>query len=196
VDTAGDGFFVAFPSASAALAAAADAQRALASGVWPQDVALREHIGIHTGEPELVGDRYVGLDVHRAARIAAGHGGQILLSKTTRDLAGDALPSGADLRDLGERRLKDLLRPERIYQLTLSDLLGDFPPLNTLDRHAHNLPIQPTPFISREALTERIAATLRDEGACLMTLTGAGGSGKTRLGLQVAADLSSYTVKD
>ena len=118
VDTQGDAFFVAFPAAPQAVAAAADATRALAAHDWPADAVLRVRIGLHTGAPQLVGDQYVGLDVHRAARIAAaGHGGQILLSQTTRDLAIHRLPAGATVRALGAHRLKDLQEPEHLYPI-------------------------------------------------------------------------------
>ncbi len=170
VDTAGDAFFVAFARASDAVAAAADAQSALASG------PARVRMGLHTGEPLQELDKYVGIDVHRAARIAAaGHGGQVLLSQTTADLA------GADMRDLGVHRLKDLSGPERVFQLG-TDV---FPPLKTL--HETNLPIPATPFVGRERELEEIAALLRRPDGRLVTLTGAGGSGKTRLSLQAAA---------
>src|SRR5215470_14357833 len=151
IDTAGDGFFVAFATAPAAVAAAAAATRALAAHPWPQGAALRVRMGVHTGSPHVVGDQYVGLDVHRAARIAAaGHGGQILLSAATRVLAAPDLPAGTSLRDLGTYRLKDLQHPETITQLVLAELPGDFPPLKTLDRRAHNLPVQPNPLLGRE----------------------------------------------
>jgi YVTN family beta-propeller protein len=134
VDTQGDSFFVAFGRAKEAVAAAADAQRDLAAHGWPEGGAVRVRMGLHTGEPRVGGERYVGLGVHKAARIAAaGHGGQILLSRTTRDLVEDELPSGAALRDLGERRLKDLDRPEQLWQLVVEGLQSEFAPLKTLD---------------------------------------------------------------
>jgi predicted ATPase/class 3 adenylate cyclase len=173
VDTQGDAFFVAFGRANDALAAAGDAQEALSSG------RLGVRMGLHTGEPLLTEEGYVGIDVHRAARIAAaGHGGQILISQSTRDLVGEE-----HVRDLGKHRLKDLTAPERIYQL------GDatFPPLKTLDRT--NLPIAATPLVGRERELAELTELLRDETR-LVTVTGAGGSGKTRLALQVAAELA------
>jgi predicted ATPase/class 3 adenylate cyclase len=173
VDTQGDAFFVAFGRARDALAAAVEARDALNRG----SVSVR--LGLHTGEPLLTEHGYVGIDVHRAARIAAaGHGGQILVSQSTRDLVG---PDG--LRDLGHHRLKDLAAAERIYQL--GD--GEFPPLQSLNRT--NLPIASNALIGRE----RELAELRDlfvKGARLVTITGAGGSGKTRLAVQVAAELA------
>src|SRR5438067_7824630 len=123
VDSQGDAFFVAFGRAADAVAAAVAAQRALAAHPWPDGEAVRVRMGLHTGEPTLTPGGYVGLDVHRAARLcAAGHGGQVLLSRTTRDLVEQELPDGVDLRDLGEHRLKDLPRPERVYQLVDADL--------------------------------------------------------------------------
>ena len=170
VDTQGDAFFVAFARATDAVAAAADAQRALAGG------PVRVRMGLHTGEPPAPSEGYVGFDVHRAARIAAaGHGGQVLLSQATADLA------GADVRDLGLHRLKDLSAPERLFQLGTED----FPPLKTL--HETNLPVPATPFLGREREIEEIAALLRRRDVRLVTLTGPGGSGKTRLSLQAAA---------
>jgi YVTN family beta-propeller protein len=134
VDTQGDSFFVAFGRAKDAVAAAADAQRDLAAHPWPGGTMLRVRMGLHTGEPRLGGERYVGLGVHRAARIAAaGHGGQVLLSRTTRDLVEDELPPGVTIRDLGERRLKDMDRPEHLSQLVLEGLQSDFARLKTLD---------------------------------------------------------------
>jgi hypothetical protein len=130
------------------------------------------------------------LDVHRAARIcAAGHGGQTLLSQTTHTLVEYDLPAEVSLRDLGEPRLKDLQRPEHLYQLVIPDLPSDFPPLRSLDRRAHNLPVQPTPLIGREQVGATACGLLRRAEVRLLTLTGPGGTGKTRLGLQVAADL-------
>jgi predicted ATPase/class 3 adenylate cyclase len=190
IDTAGDGFFVAFPTAPAAVAAAAAATRALATHPWPEGAALRVRMGLHTGSPQLVGDRYIGLDVHRAARIAAaGHGGQILLSSTTRALAAQNLPAGATLRDLGTYRLKDLQLPEPISQLVLVELPSDFPPLKTLDRRAHNLPTQPTVLLGREQQLATLTALLERVEVRLVTITGVGGIGKTRLAMQLAAEV-------
>jgi predicted ATPase/class 3 adenylate cyclase len=190
VDTQGDSFFVAFPTAPAAVAAAVAATRSLAEHPWPEGAALRVRMGLHTGAPQLVGDRYVGLDVHRAARIAAaGYGSQILLSVATRALVAHDLPEGTTLRDLGAYRLKDLQQPEPITQLVLAELPSDFPPLKTLDRRTHNLPIQPTPLLGREEQVAALAALLRRADVRLVTVTGAGGIGKTRLALQTAAEV-------
>jgi predicted ATPase/class 3 adenylate cyclase len=170
VDTQGDAFFVAFARASDALAAAREATAALHG-------PIRVRIGVHTGEPLVTEEGYVGIDVHRAARIAAaGHGGQVLLSQSTRDLVG-----GEVLRDLGEHRLKDLTAPERIYQL--GD--GDFPPLKSLN--ATNLPVAATPLVGRRSELDDLLGLVR--GNKRVTITGAGGSGKTRLALQAAAEL-------
>ncbi len=173
MDTQGDAFFVAFPSAADAVAAAAEARHQLEAG------PIRVRMGIHTGEPIVTDEGYVGVDVHRAARIAAAaHGGQIVLSETTRRL----LDSDTATRDLGEHRLKDLTGPERLHQL--GD--GDFPPLRTLD--ATNLPVASSPLVGREHELGELVALL-SEGTRLLTITGPGGTGKTRLALQVAAEL-------
>ena len=170
VNTLGDGFFVAFAKASDALAAAAAARDALGDG------PIRVRMGLHTGEPTVTDEDYVGIDVHRAARIAAaGHGGQILLSQATRDLVG-----AGRLRDLGAHRLKDLAAPEHLYQLGEDE----FPPLTTVDQT--NLPVQPTPFVGRERELAEVLALL--DSHRIVTLTGPGGSGKTRLALQAAAE--------
>ncbi|HEY7019437.1 MAG TPA: adenylate/guanylate cyclase domain-containing protein [Gaiellaceae bacterium] len=167
VDTQGDAFFVAFPTAPGALEAAREAQEGLS-------IAVR--MGIHTGTPLLVGEGYVGEDVHRAARIAAaGHGGQVLVSAATASLL-----RADGLRDLGEHRLKDLSAPERIYQL--GD--GDFPALKTLYRT--NLPVPATPFLGRDVELEQVHELLASDETRLLTLSGPGGSGKTRLALQAA----------
>lgn len=191
VDTQGDSFLVAFARASDAVAAAVEMQRALASHAWPEGVLIRVRIGLHTGEPQLAAEGFVGLDVHRAARImSAGHGGQVLLSATTQELVKHDLPDGISLRDLGEFRLKDLQHPSHLFQLVIANLPADFPPLKTLDSHPNNLPIQPTALIGREQEVAAVERLLDREAIRLMTLTGPGGIGKTRLGLQVAAELS------
>jgi predicted ATPase/class 3 adenylate cyclase len=179
VDTQGDAFFYAFTRAGDAVEAASEAQSALGDG------PLRVRIGIHTGEPLVTDEGYVGIDVHRAARIAAAaHGGQVVLSQTTRDL----LTADVALRDLGEHRLKGLTGAERLYQV------GDdqFPPLRTLD--ATNLPLAASPIFGREHELAEVLALLGG-GARVVTITGPGGTGKTRLALQVAAELVG-TVSD
>ena len=134
VDTQGDSFFIAFRRAKDAVLAAVDAQRDLAAHAWPEGVEVKVRMGLHTGEPRVGEQRYVGLGVHKAARVgAAGHGGQVLLSRTTRELVEDELPTGVTIRDLGERRLKDLERPERLSQLVIEGLPSEFGPLKTLD---------------------------------------------------------------
>ncbi len=188
VDTQGDAVFIAFPRARDALAAAVAMQRSIHSHQWPSGVSLRVRIGLHTGEPLSTYTAYVGLDVHRATRIcAAGHGGQILLSQTTASLVRSDLPPTLDLRDLGEHRLKDLQRPERIYQLVAPDLPDVHTPLRSLSILPNNLPAQMTPFIGRAHEIAELKSLLTTRR--LLTLTGFGGCGKTRLALQVAADV-------
>jgi len=183
IDTAGDGLFVAFGRATQAVSAAAAAQRSISTHPWPEGLQVHVRMGLHTGEAVFSAGGYVGLDVHRAARIcSAGHGGQILLSQTTRDL-----PAGVSIRALGSHRLKDLQHPEVVFQVIIPDLPSDFPPLKSLDRLPNNLPIQLTSFIGREREMAEIKRML--SAARLLTLTGSGGCGKTRLALQVAADL-------
>jgi predicted ATPase/class 3 adenylate cyclase len=188
IKTEGDSFFVVFRSAPAALTATVAAQRALASHDWPPDAPVRVRMGLHTGEGVLAPpDDYIGIDVHRAARVAAaGHGGQVLLSATTRALVEGSLPPDVTVRDLGEHRLKDLSRPEHIGQLVIADLPDQFPALKTLSNLPNNLPLMLTSFVGRErevAEARRLLGTTH-----LLTLTGPGGTGKTRLALQLAAE--------
>jgi predicted ATPase/class 3 adenylate cyclase len=188
IRTEGDAFFVVFHTAPQAVRAAVAAQRALADQHWPHGESLRVRMGLHTGEGILGGDDYLGIDVNRAARIAAaGHGGQVLLSEATRALAEASLPVDVSLRDLGRHRLKDLARPERLYQLVIDGLPAEFPALKTLDARPNNLPAQLTSFVGREEAIATVKALLAD--ARLLTLTGPGGTGKTRLALQVAGEV-------
>ena len=187
--TEGDSFFVVFASARAAVAAAVAAQRQLAAESWPEGETVRVRIGIHSGEAELAGESLVGLDINRAARIAAvGHGGQILLSDAARALVQSHLPIELRLHDLGAYRLKDLLGPEHIVQVEADDLPADFPPLRTPDARPNNLPTQLTTFVGRAAELEEAARLLSTTR--LLTLTGPGGTGKTRLSLQLASTVA------
>ncbi len=186
--TEGDSFFCVFESAVDGCEAAADAQRNFAKHEWPEGVALRVRMGLHTGEAPLVGEEYIGLDVHHAARVSSSaHGGQVVVSQTTRALVDEHLPVGLSLRDLGTHRLKDLARPERLYQLVIDGAPDRFPALRTLDSTPNNLPTQLTSFVGRQADVAEAKRLLR--GTRLLTLTGPGGIGKTRLSLQLAADV-------
>ena len=181
--TEGDAVFAVFQSAPSAVSATAAAQRRIADGSWPEPVRVR--MGLHTGEGVPGGDEYVGLDVHRAARIAgAAHGGQVLLSSATRSLVEASLPDGVSLRAVGRHRLKDLPRPEELHQLVIDGLPADFPPPRTLEVPT-NLPAPLTSFVGREAELDRVKELLAQ--ARLLSLTGPGGSGKTRLAIEAAA---------
>jgi predicted ATPase/class 3 adenylate cyclase len=190
VQTSGDGFFIAFTSAPMAVASAVAAQRALAAEPWPEEGSVRVRMGLHTGEGWLDQDgSYVGNDVNRAARVAAaGHGGQVVLSEAVAAISADRLPAGVRVRDLGEHRLKDL-QAQRLLDLEIEGLESEFPPIRSLDARPNNLPTQLTSFVGRErelAEAERLLAQTR-----LLTLTGPGGTGKTRLSLQLAAAVAS-----
>ena len=190
VDTQGDGFFAVFSSPTACVAAAAQMQQALEAQAWPAGEHVRVRMGVHTGEVARTATGLVGLDVHRGARVAAvAYGGQVLVSETTAALVRSSLPPGAALRDLGMHRLKDLGRPEQIFQLDVTGLPAEFPPLRSLDNPAlpNNLPAQLATFVGRDRELAEVRVLV--ESARLVTLTGAGGAGKTRLSLQVAAEL-------
>jgi class 3 adenylate cyclase len=188
--TVGDAVYAAFASALDAVAAALAGQRALAAEAWGATGPLHVRMALHTGVVEERAGDYFGLPLSRVTRLlAAGHGGQVLLSHVTQELVRDQLPPGAELRDLGAHRLKDLDVPEQIFQLAAPDLPTDFPALNTLDPRRTNLPAQPTPLIGREREIADVSTLLRRAEVRLVTLTGPGGTGKTRLGLQVAAEL-------
>jgi predicted ATPase/class 3 adenylate cyclase/DNA-binding CsgD family transcriptional regulator len=184
----GDSLVGAFPRASDALAAAVDAQRALTAEIWPLGAELRVRMAVHTGEAQLRNSgNYFGQAIIRCARLRAiGHGGQVLVSDTSAGLAAGQLPTGVGLSDLGLHRLKDLSRPERVWQLAAPGLADTFPPLRSADAFRHNLPVQVTRLIGREALTAEVVSRLIEDR--LVTLTGSGGVGKTRLALAVAGE--------
>jgi predicted ATPase/class 3 adenylate cyclase len=181
--TEGDSFFVVFPTAETAVHAAVRAQVALGECAWPNCEQVRVRMGIHTGTPRLHGADYVGLDVHRAARIAAvAYGGQVLVSDATAKLVRDALPAGVSLRDLGGHRLKDLVAPERLYQLLIPGLLAEFPPPRSLGATS-SLPVTTTPMLGRDTELTALVELLVAQDTRLVTLTGPGGTGKTRLAI-------------
>ncbi len=190
--TVGDAFCAVFPTALSALEASLAAQRGLFSEAWGEEIGvLKARMALHTGTTHERDGDYFGPPVNRVARLlSAGHGGQVLLSSSTQELVRDHLPPQTHLRDLGERRLKDLSRPERVFQLTAPDLPSEFPPLRTLESHTNNLPLQATPLIGREREVEAACGLLRSSETRLLTLLGPGGTGKTRVGLQVAAELA------
>jgi predicted ATPase/class 3 adenylate cyclase len=186
--TGGDGFAVAFARAGDAIAAAVSAQRALAGESWPADATIAVRMGLHTGEVEERGGDYFGSAVNRAARLTGlAHGGQVVLSAATADVAADTLLPGVKLVDLGEHLLRDLSRREHVFQLEAPGLGWDFAPLRSVDVMPGNLPVQPTSFVGRSDEVRALTAALGQ--AALVTVTGAGGVGKTRLAVQVAAEL-------
>src|SRR5687768_1443275 len=184
----GDAFQIAFDTAPEALRAAIDAQRALQTEPWDEIGPLRVRMALHTGVTEERDDDYVGPVLNRLARLlSVSRGGQILLSHATYELVRDSLSDGIQLQDLGKHRLKDLIRPERIYQATAPGLASDFPRLQTLDIFPHNLPLQLTSFVGREKEILQVKRLLL--GDRFVTLTGPGGTGKTRLALHIAVEL-------
>ena len=188
VNTQGDAFFVAFADGVPALRSAVAIQRALAGHRWPDGASLRVRIGLHTGSPVPSGEGYVGIDLHRGARIcAAGHGGQVVLSKATQDAVGEAIAPGIALRPLGAHRLKDLEDPLTLFDVAIDGLDDRFPPLRAIGSRPTNLAGEPMELIGRDAELSGLAALL--EQARLVTLVGPGGTGKTSLAMRLAAEL-------
>jgi predicted ATPase/class 3 adenylate cyclase len=184
--TEGDSFFVVFSSAEGAVAAAAQAQRDLAAFEWPGGESVRVRMGVHTGTPRVHDGGYVGMDVHRAARIAgSAHGGQVVVSSATAELVAGCLPDQVALRDLGSHQLKDIPQSEHLFQLAIDGLPQDFPALRTLGA-ASRLPRPATPLVGRDGELAEVTAALSSPDVALVTLTGPGGSGKTRLAIAVA----------
>ena len=185
----GDSIVAAFARPSDAVLAARDAQVALVAEEWPTSTPLRVRMAVHAGEARFIDDgNYAGQAIIRTARLRAiTHGGQVLVSAAARDLTVDHLGDGVAFRDLGEHRLRDLARPERVYQLEGTGLLDDFAPLRSLDAHPHNLPVQLSTFIGRVAEIATVAGLLASNR--LVTIAGAGGAGKTRLAQHVAAEV-------
>ena len=187
-ETLGDGVYAAFPLALPAVIAALEAQRALRSEEWGEVGAINVRMALHAGEVERWGDHYFGPPLFRVARLLAiGHGGQVLLSQVIADLVREALPEGATIRAHGSHRLKDLAQPERVFELGHRDFPGEFPPLKSLNLLPNNLPLQLTQFVGRERELAELTRLVRAQR--LVTLTGSGGAGKTRLALQLAADM-------
>ena len=186
----GDSRFAVFVGAPDAVAAAIAIQHAFAHEPWPTPRPIKVRIGIHTGQAELREGDYYGSAVNRCARLRSiGHGGQILLSEATAVLARDDLANGVSLLDLGQHRLKDLTRPERVFQVVKDGLPSAFPPPVSLDARPNNLPVHATALLGREREVARVRERLLRDDVRLLTLTGPGGTGKTRLSLQIAADV-------
>ena len=192
MDAIGDSFCIVFEDAAAAVNAAAAIQRTLHDYSWPSDGAVRVRIGLHSGQAAYGSTGYVGMDVHIVARVmGVAHGGQVLLTQPTRDLAENLLPAEVELHALGEHRLKDVRQPQRLYQLDIENLSSEFAPLATISNRPQNLPTPPTPLVGRDEALEAACALLRRQEVRLVTFTGPGGAGKTRLSLQVASELLS-----
>jgi predicted ATPase/class 3 adenylate cyclase len=194
VDTQGDAFFVVFERATDAIMAATTSQKALNRASWPDGATVRVRMGIHTGELQPTEEGYIGLDVHRAARImSAAHGEQVLLSQATGDIVANELPNELHLKDLGEYRLKDIAEATRLFQLVIQGLPAEFPPLSTTgrERPLPNIPTFSTSFVGREEELDSICAQILRSDVRLVTLIGTAGVGKTRLALQVALSLTT-----
>ncbi len=189
IGTEGDSFFVVFATATAAATAAVEAQRGLEEYPWPRGEHVRVRMGVHTGSPTVLDDGYVGLDVHRAARVAgAAHGGQVVVSDATAHLVQGHLPDGVALRDLGAHQLKDMPVPEHLFQLQVAGLVDQFPPLKSLGT-ASSLPTPPTALVGRDGELAELTVAVSSPDVRLVTLTGPGGSGKTRLAIGLAQRL-------
>ena len=188
VKTTGDGVHAAFAAGHEAINAAADAQRAISAETWPTERPLRVRMGVHTGPAELRDGDYYGTSVNRAARLmSVAHGGQLVCSQATAEMLGDTLAAGLELIDLGGHRLRDLARAVGVVQVAVSGLPRDFPPLRSLDNSPNNLPVQPTALVGRVDLIAELAVLIEREP--VVTLTGVGGVGKTRLALEVGAEV-------
>ncbi|HYP21644.1 MAG TPA: adenylate/guanylate cyclase domain-containing protein, partial [Chloroflexia bacterium] len=186
----GDSRFAVFSRASDAVAAVASIQQAFLAEPWPTPTPLQVRVALHTGEADLREGDYYGSAVNRCARLrSAAHGGQTLLTRTTRDLVRDALPGKLEMRDLGEHQLRDLQQPEHVFQLVIPGLPADFPPLKTLEARPNNLPAQRSPLVGRGAVLAAVQRLLLQTDAGLLTLTGPGGIGKSRLAVQAAAEM-------
>lgn len=191
INNEGDAFVVGFGRATDAAAAAVQAQRDILSAEWPLDGRVKVRMGLHTGEISYSPEGgYMGMPLHEGARISsAAHGGQILVSQVARELIADNLPAGASLKDLGEHRLRDFTHPQHIYQVCAPDLPGEFPPIRSLDTPLTNLPVPATPLVGREWEVESVINLLKRDSVRLVTLTGAGGMGKSRIALEVGKRL-------
>jgi predicted ATPase/class 3 adenylate cyclase/tetratricopeptide (TPR) repeat protein len=195
-DTEGDSFFASFGKTSRAINAVVEIQKTIASHPWPEGSQVRLRVGLHSGEPAVAEEGYIGLDIHRAARIASiGHGGQVLLSEATAALIQDRLPDGVLLRELGDYQLKDFERPEKLTQLLIPGLPQEFPPLKLMDIRSGNLPTPTTPFIGRKAELDELCKLIADPDVRLVTILGAGGMGKTRLALAAAHRIQNDIIR-
>ena len=188
VKTTGDGFHAAFATAHDAIGAAVFGELALASEQWGEPGPLRVRMGVHTGEAQHRSGDYYGTALNRAARLmTVAHGGQVVVSGAVEELARDALPEAVTLADLGQHRLRDLGRPEHVFQVLHPDLVHDFPPLRSVESYPTNLPLQLTTFVGRDDELAEVAHAI--DAVRIVTLTGVGGVGKTRLAVQTAAEL-------